>query len=152
MKITFINGFAVIAVVVAANMTPMDGYAQAPNIDAQTRDIGMREYVNNCAVCHGDWGKGDGPLAVLLKKPVPDLSAIQKNNSGVFPFDRIYGIVDGREEVAAHGLREMPVWGKSFSKKAEGYFLEFVGPKELESFVRGRIVALVGYIYSLQEK
>ncbi len=152
MKINLINAFAVGAVVAAAAITPVDGYAQAPNIDAQNRDIGMREYVNNCAVCHGDLGKGDGPLAVLLKKPVPDLSTIQKNNHAVFPFDRVYGIVDGREQVAAHGPREMPVWGRSFSKKAEGYFLEIVGPKELESFVRGRIVALVGYVYSLQEK
>ena len=41
---------------------------------------------------------------------------------------------------------------EGYFREFEGYFLEYVGPKELESFVRGRIVALVGYIYSLQEK
>ena len=27
-----------------------------------------------------------------------------------------------------------------------------VNPKDLESYVRGRIIALIGYIYTLQEK
>lgn len=152
MSYALIPTFA-LAMIVA---TPVASYAQNSNIGAQAEDIGMREYVHNCAVCHGDWGKGDGPLAVLLKNPVPDLTTIQKNNAGVFPFDRVYGIVDGREAVAAHGPREMPVWGikkaEGYFREFEGYFLEYVGPKELESFVRGRIVALVGYIYSLQEK
>ena len=117
---------------------------------AQAEDIGKREYANRCAVCHGDGGKGDGPLSALLKIPVSDLTKIQKNNTGVFPFDRLYGVIDGREVVAAHGPREMPVWGNENAVDLTTGFR--VNPKELESYVRGRIIALIGYIYTLQAK
>jgi mono/diheme cytochrome c family protein len=117
---------------------------------AQAEDIGKREYANRCAVCHGDGGKGDGPLSALLKIPVSDLTKIQKNNAGVFPFDRLYGVIDGREVVAAHGPREMPVWGNENAVDLTTGFR--VNPKELESYVRGRIIALIGYIYTLQAK
>ena len=130
---------------VALVAAPALGYAQPV-------DIGKREYDNNCAVCHGSSGKGDGPLGQWLNKAPTDLTKIQKENAGVFPFDRIYRIVDGREAVGLHGPREMPVWGRNYSTDAAGYFAEFGTGKDLESFVRGRIVAMVGYIYSLQEK
>ena len=117
---------------------------------AQAEDIGKREYASRCAVCHGDGGKGDGPLSALLKIPVSDLTKIQKNNTGVFPFDRLYGVIDGREVVAAHGPREMPVWGNENAVDLTTGFR--VNPKELESYVRGRIIALIGYIYTLQAK
>ena len=132
--------------------TFVTSYAENSSIGAQAEDIGMREYVNNCAVCHGDFGKGDGPLVPWLRQAIPDLTTIQKRSDGVFPFERIYGIVDGREEIGSHGRRDMPVWGKSFSRQMDGYYPQTLAPKQLQSFVRGRILALVGYIYSLQEK
>ena len=82
---------------------PVLAYAQMPV------DIGKREYLLACAVCHGDSGKGDCPVVEYLKKPAADLTKIQKNNSGVFPFDRLYEVIDGREAVGAHGPRDMPV-------------------------------------------
>jgi len=116
----------------------------------QDEDLGKRVYVNRCAVCHGLSGKGDGPLATQLKTTVADLTQIQKNNGGVFPFDRLYRVIDGREAVAAHGPREMPVWGSENEVDVTTGFR--VNPKDLESYVRGRIIALLGYIYSLQTK
>ena len=53
---------------------------------AQGEDAGRREYVNSCAVCHGDSGRGDGPIVASLKTPPTDLTTLQKNNMGVFPF------------------------------------------------------------------
>jgi mono/diheme cytochrome c family protein len=117
---------------------------------AQTEDIGKREYVNRCAVCHGEDGKGDGPLSALLKTVPADLTKIQENNKGVFPFDRVYTVIDGRQVVAAHGPREMPVWGNGNAVDLATGFR--VDPKQLESYVRGRIIALIGYIYTLQAK
>ena len=124
--------------------------AAPPIGNAQTEDIGKREYVNRCAVCHGEGGKGDGPLSALLKTTPADLTKIQKNNKGVFPFDRVYTVIDGREVVAAHGPREMPVWGNENAVDLATGFR--VDPKQLESYARGRIIALVGYIYTLQAK
>jgi mono/diheme cytochrome c family protein len=118
----------------------------------QSHDIGKEEYTSNCVVCHGTSGKGDGPLAVQLKKQPSDLTMIQKQNMGVFPFDRIYDIIDGRQAVAAHGPRDMPVWGNWYSAQMNALTFGFGTPQDLESFTRGRIIALIGYIYRLQAK
>ncbi len=116
-------------------------------------DIGKREYALSCAVCHGDRGTGDGYLVEYLKKPPTDLTKIQKNNDGVFLFARLYAVIDGREAVAAHRPREMPVWGREYRDDAAELFRGFgINPKDVESFVRGRIIALIGYIYTLQAK
>ncbi len=116
----------------------------------QTEDIGQGDYFNSCAICHGDKGKGDGPLAGLLKKPATDLTKIQKENAGVFPFDLLYQTIDGRKAIAAHGPRNMPIWGDKFKREAEGLLI--TTPNRADSFVRGRILALIGYIYTLQAK
>jgi mono/diheme cytochrome c family protein len=126
---------------------PVLAYAQMPV------DIGKREYVLACTVCHGDSGKGDGPLVEYLKKPAADLTILQKNNMGVFPFARVYGVIDGRLPVGAHGPREMPVWGREYRADAAELTRGFgITPNDAESYVRGRIIALIGYIYTLQTK
>jgi mono/diheme cytochrome c family protein len=119
---------------------------------AQDVDIGKQEYSISCAICHGASGKGDGPLAASLKKPAADLTNIAKKNAGVFPFDRLYEVIDGRQAVEAHGPRDMPVWGKEYTLEATGLMFGFGTRKDLESFVRGRIIALIGYVYTLQAK
>ena len=126
---------------------PVFGHAQMPV------DIGKREFVLSCAICHGESGKGDGSLVEYLKKRPADLTKIQKNNKGVFPFERLYRTIDGREEVAAHGPREMPIWGRWHAEGVEELTRGFgISPKDRESYVRGLIIALIGYIYTLQEK
>jgi mono/diheme cytochrome c family protein len=122
--------------------------ASAVHAQERAADIGRAEYLASCAVCHGVYGKGDGPFAAQLKKAVPDLTVIQKSAGGMFPFDRIYDMIDGREAVLAHGPRDMPVWGRIFAMRAR----EQSGGSATESFTRGEILALVGYIYSLQAK
>jgi mono/diheme cytochrome c family protein len=127
------------------------GLFVSPSVSyAQGGDIGQGEYFNSCATCHGEKGKGDGPLAGLLKKPATDLTKIQRDNAGVFPFDRLYQIIDGREPAAAHGPRNMPVWGDRFKREAEGLLI--TTPNRADSLVRGRILALIGYLYTLQAK
>lgn len=120
----------------------------------QPADIGKQQYVLSCVVCQGDTGKGDGPLAGLLKKSPANLTTLQKNNNGVFPFARVYDVIDGREEVAAHGPRAMPIWGATFNREEAAKLGAgmFVDAPNIESLVRGRIVALIGYISSLQEE
>src|SRR4029450_8977796 len=144
MKSILINALTVGAIAVG---TATMSHAQ------QAVDIGKHEYVISCAVCHGDSGKGDGPLVEWLKKPADDLTKIQKANMGIFPFDRVYQVIDGREGVTAHGPRDMPVWGDHFSYEAR-YTIGGIAPTKdvVDSFVRGRIIALVGYIYTLQGK
>lgn len=119
----------------------------------QKVDLGKAEYQANCMVCHGAKGKGDGSYAELLKTKLPDLTTLAKNNGGVFPYSRVYEVVDGRQEVKAHGSREMPIWGQRYSMAGATAAEHYVDvPYDMEAFVRGRILALVDYIYRLQAK
>ena len=128
------------------------------NAQEQEIDIGQHEYLGKCAICHGTSGKGDGSYAAMLKQKVPDLTNIRKNNNGIFPFNRIYNVIDGREMVAAHGTRDMPIWGREYTIEAPaqvGSFGTSSGPFGISpayrSFVRGRILALIGYLDTLQD-
>ena len=61
--------------------------------------------------------------------------------------------IDGRKTVGAHGSREMPIWGTAFREDAAELTRGFgISPKDAELYVRGRIISLIGYIYTLQAK
>ena len=115
-------------------------------------DIGRKEYENNCAVCHGMSGRGNGPYAGIIDTKVPDLTMLQKSNNDVFPFDRVYQSIDGRLDVRAHGPRDMPIWGNEYNDKAADYYADYMRDYSVKGFVRGRILALVNHIYSLQSR
>jgi mono/diheme cytochrome c family protein len=84
----------------------------ASNGNAQAANRGQTDYLNLCASCHGRHGQGDGPVGKYLKKPPADLTRLSERNAGVFPAERIYEKIDGRDDVGEHGPREMPVWGR----------------------------------------
>ena len=119
---------------------------------AAETSLGQREYESKCAMCHGVTGEGDGWFAHHLKRTPSSLTQMQKNNGGVFPFDRVYLVIDGRKEVAVHGPRTMPVWGnvyrvesdKAYGSALERYFAD-------DGMVRARILALTEYISRLQQ-
>jgi mono/diheme cytochrome c family protein len=115
--------------------------------------LGRYEYVTSCASCHGPAGKGDGPVARTLKRAPSDLTKLSQANKGVFPFARIYDVIDGRFEVETHGPREMPVWGDVYRLSREpgqSAIPPLVSKETSESIVRVRILALVEYISTLQ--
>ncbi len=118
-------------------------------IFAEEEIISPDEYRNSCLNCHGVGGKGDGPMAGLLKKKPTDLTKLAKNNGGEYPFLRVYQTIDGRVVVPGHGDREMPIWGARYLKEDyERYRTDFGG----EDVVRARILELVYYVQTLQEK
>ena len=70
----------------------------------------------------------------------------------MFPFDRIYQVIDGRKEVQVHGPREMPVWGGVYRVESEKTYDWYFGQFYVdEGIVRARILALIEYISQLQE-
>ena len=89
---------------------------------------GRRTYRVYCAVCHGQKGKGDGPLAESLRSTPPDLTLIARDNGGAYPAEQVARIIDGREPLLGHGGPDMPVWGDAFQKSdpeaGEGRTLE----------------------------
>ncbi|MGK7870921.1 c-type cytochrome [Falsiroseomonas sp. E2-1-a20] len=131
---------AVVAVM-AALMLPRQTAAQPrPHVP------GAEAYRLACAQCHGADGRGDGPLRELLSIKAPDLTTLRQRNNGEFPFERILKMVDGRERIAAHGTPEMPAWGAVFSLEAS----DRLDAVRRETYVRGRIVELVGFVAELQ--
>lgn len=117
---------------------------------AEKVDMGQQEYQANCAVCHGPTGKGDGPYAAQLKSRVPDLTVLTKHSGGVFPATRVYEVIDGRQHVAAHGSRDMPIWGEAYKAEGAPAYDDF--PYSAEAFARGRILLLIDYVYRMQGK
>jgi mono/diheme cytochrome c family protein len=115
---------------------------------AEEETIGSDEYRVSCLNCHGVGGRGDGPLAKFLTVKPTDLTTLAKNNGGEYPYLKVFLMIDGREDVAAHGDREMPVWGNRYRKDAEPTFGPFGG----EEVVHGRILELVYYIHSIQQQ
>jgi mono/diheme cytochrome c family protein len=79
-----------------------------PASDAQ----GM--FFNYCAVCHGGTGVGDGPAASALTKAPADLTRISARNGGQYPEIKVKRYIEGLDQVAAHGSRDMPMWGDLF--------------------------------------
>lgn len=112
-------------------------------------DFGKREYDANCATCHGMKGTGNGPSAGILSKSVPDLTTLAKRNGGVFPIARVFETIEG-EGIAAHGSRDMPIWGTDYKIKAAEYYVDV--PYNAEAYVRTRLLSLVDYLYRLQVK
>jgi mono/diheme cytochrome c family protein len=93
-----------------------------------------------CADCHGVDGKGNGPVAAVLKISPPDLTTLTQRNQGTFPYDRVFKTISGDAKVVSHGTREMPVWGPVFREMGRGRR----GEAQL------RLKTLTNYISSLQ--
>lgn len=128
-------GLVVLGTVAAAAQAPREAREPA----------GQVEYVTSCASCHGLDGKGGGPVAASLTKQPPDLTRLAARNQGQFPFLRTIQVIDGRQDIAVHGGRDMPIWGDRYTIEAGGDLAD-------EGAVRGRILSLVLYLEQLQGK
>ena len=110
----------------------------------ETEELGGAElFERHCAACHGDLGKGDGPVASAMSVKVPDLTQIAARRDGEFPREELRSIIDGRWRIDAHGTQQMPVWGYEFWI-AEG------GGDFSEVRVSGMLNGLLDYLESIQ--
>ncbi len=103
------------------------------------QDLGPFLYRFHCAGCHGEHGKGDGPVAELLEVEPVDLTSLSKRPEGV---DETWlaTVIDGRERIRAHGTSRMPVWGMTFALELDR-----------EDDIQHRIKTLAKYVMTLQE-
>ena len=103
---------------------------------------GQQMFDTYCAVCHGKDGQGNGPAAAALKKAPADLTQIAIRHGGKFPEIDVQQTISGQFWVAAHGSREMPIWGDLFRSLNSG----------AASIVQVRVDNLTSYIKTLQRK
>jgi len=122
--------------------------AQDRNLGSKTSppalvaESGKKTYAHYCASCHGTNAKGDGPAAIVLRRPPADLTTLAKRHEGKFPYDYVFDVLRFGTRFAAHGSSDMPIWGPIFGSM-ENYD---------EVAVRKRIKDLCDYLASLQEK
>ena len=95
-----------------------------------------------CAACHGQSGIGNGPAAAALKTPPTNLTKLAANNGGTFPAAHVAAAIKGDWMTAAHGSKEMPVWGPVL------LYLEQHDPAAAQLRVRN----LTKYVESMQQK
>ena len=81
-------------------------------------------------------------MASAMKITPADLTTIAKRNSGKFPSDTVFRLIDGRNPAKGHG-GAMPVWGDTFLRAQGG-----ASP----DVVRARIEALVRYLETIQQR
>jgi len=105
---------------------------------------GREMYLKYCASCHGNQGKGDGPVSRDLKVKVPDLTLLRSKNKGTYPLDRVMSSIDGSQTVRGHGTRTMPVWGEVFRAEREKQKYN-----ELTSLLKSKVIA--EYVGTLQQ-
>jgi mono/diheme cytochrome c family protein len=138
------RGFHLAFVAAAGLVLAVPALAQQPTIKKEPIkpmiDVaGSATFNAYCTVCHGAQGKGDGPAAKALVKPPADLTQLTRKNNGTFPAFAVKATVVGDQAPAAHGTRDMPMWGPVF-RSTEGTASEL------------RIKNLVDYIESIQAK
>jgi len=108
-----------------------------------------KDFVLNCADCHGVYGKGNGPATQVIPGfKSADLTLLSKKNGGLFPRQEVYDVVDGRKRLSEHydPDTDMPLWGLTFQPEGREF------SKEAEEKVKARISGLVDYIEGIQQK
>ncbi len=143
LPVLLLAGFAIV-------VPPPVGAQEQPNPSPEVKKVPVHQnnmvqgallYRNYCATCHGMAGKGNGPAAPALKTAPPDLTMMAKNNGGKFPDLKVMHILENGTDLAAHGSKEMPVWGPVFRR---------MGPDRNLGHLRQ--VNLTAYLKSIQEK
>ena len=119
--------------------------ASATEPDPMLARVGAEMFQQYCASCHGTSADGKGPAAPAPKTLPADLTRIAARRGGEFPDAEISRWIDGRFDVVAHGTREMPIWGRKFQ--------ETIGAgTDPDEVVRGRVLTLVEYLKTIQQK
>jgi mono/diheme cytochrome c family protein len=135
--VTLLGSIAIIAIPGYGQETTVKRVPPAPTTAISGRTL-FRQY---CAACHGIDGKGNGPATSALKESPGDLTQLAKQNGGHFPEEKFTRVLEGEETVAAHGSRDMPVWGAVLNKLSSN-----------PSMAQTRLHALLDFVEGIQAK
>ena len=118
-------------------------HASGAAVSSAVQQAGRDYYLEACASCHGRDGRGGGPVVESLAVKPPDLTTMASRRGGTYPYEELASLIDGRKSIAAHGSREMPVWGERFAG-------ELPGDPQRERIIHGKVLMLLVYLESIQ--
>ena len=135
---------AVLLLSAAFAMAQQAGTTQLKHVPVKPTNAasGQEMFASYCAVCHGANATGNGPAQPALKIAATDLTVLAEKNGGKYPAMHVSSVLRGDAELAAHGSKDMPVWGPLFRNLSQGHDAE----------VQQRIANINMYIESLQKK
>ncbi|MGR8918392.1 MAG: c-type cytochrome [Gammaproteobacteria bacterium] len=109
-------------------------------------NTGHTLFQNYCADCHGADARGGGVDTGFETARVKDLTRLAERNGGTLPFWELYEVISGSELLPAHGAsRHMPIWGQALQETPA------LAGDNAQSVVRGRILAIMAYLATVQE-
>ncbi|MGB8476530.1 MAG: cytochrome c [Candidatus Acidiferrum sp.] len=110
--VTVVFGAALVTVL---SVGAMQGKKEHKPAAAETSSAsGKAMFAKYCASCHGQDAKGNGPVAITMKTPPPDLTTLSKRNDGKYPEGYVGAVLKFGRSMASHGSEDMPVWGSRF--------------------------------------
>jgi hypothetical protein len=117
-------------------------------IPAEPQPVARQDFQTFCTSCHGDAGRGDGPLAASLRPSPADLTTIAARNGGVFPTTRVMSVIDGYTRGLHARADPMPEFGALLDGRTVLYDDGLGGPPVP---VPERLRNLAAYIERLQK-
>ena len=107
---------------------------------------GRALFMENCAVCHGASGKGDGEMARGMARAPADLTLLALRDGGSFPKAKVMSTVDGyaRSDLAGPGMPE-------FGALLMGDLVPFDSGDGIQTPTPRKLVALVEYLETIQQ-
>lgn len=136
-----VTAFLIAFVLFACTLANAQPTIKKVPVSPTSASSGEQMFKTYCATCHGLDGRGDGPAAAALKKAPANLTELTSRNSGKFPEMKVFSTIKGDSDVAAHGSKDMPVWGD---------LLPSVSSSQGE--VQLRISNLTAYLKTIQSK
>ena len=106
---------------------------------------GRSLFMQNCAVCHGVDGKGDGAMARAMTRAPANLTLISVRNGDVFPRAKVLSTIDGyaRSEMDGPNMPE-------FGALLQGDLVPLDTGDGVMTPTPRKLVALLEYIESIQ--
>ena len=135
------RGFKRLAPVATAAVIFYVGAGAGVTQEREDHESGAYLYRVFCVACHGEYGKGDGPVSDTLRQTVPDLTLLSRAPGGVFPRERVLKALQTGGPTAAHVPGGMPTWSEAFAR---------LEPRK--GTAQKRLQALVDHIETLQAK
>lgn len=131
---TAINGIIAFALVAAAGLS-----VQEPSRPGSAATSGAALYGAFCASCHGETGRGDGPVADLAPVRPSDITVLSRSNGGVYPRREVMEVLEGTRAQRTHA-GGMPNWREVIARNENND----------ERRIKARLDALVEHVETLQ--